>query len=137
MLRWGSSVLIISMICFAILVYLALPTFRVFDWLFGNLDDEVRLQLLVLATAFFIFGIVILLACIVTLTIKRALLKAEAFQIELDKLLLPKILIKILKFDFAFFHEFFNFEYRILDSVTSVCEIPLLNLFINPSDKFR
>jgi len=65
--------------------------FRVFDWLFGNLDDEVRLQLLVLATAFFIFGIVILLACIFTLAIKRALLKAEAFQTELDKLLLPKI----------------------------------------------
>ena len=90
-LRWGSSVLIISIICFAISVYLALPTFRVFDWLFGNLDDEVRLQLLVLATAFFTFGIVILLACIFTLAIKRALLKAETFQIELDKLLLPKI----------------------------------------------
>jgi hypothetical protein len=51
-LRWGSSALIISIICFVISVYLALPTFRIFDWLFGNLDDEVRLQLLVLATAF-------------------------------------------------------------------------------------
>jgi membrane protein YdbS with pleckstrin-like domain len=89
-LKWSSSALIISLFCFVISIYLALPTFRNFDWLFGNLDDEVRLQLLVLATAFFIFGIVILLACIVTLAIKRALLKAEAFQIELDKLLLPK-----------------------------------------------
>gem|GEM_PF-4398178 len=89
-MKWSSSALIISLFCFVISIYLALPTFRNFDWLFGNLDDEVRLQLLVLATAFFIFGIVILLACIVTLAIKRALLKAEAFQIELDKLLLPK-----------------------------------------------
>jgi len=107
--------------------------FRVFDWLFGNLDDEVRLQLLVLATAFFIFGIVILLACIFTLAIKRALLKAEAFQIELDKLLLTKIL----KFDFAFFYEFFNLKYRVLDCVASVGEISLLYLFVNPSDKLR
>jgi hypothetical protein len=76
-LKWSSFAFIISLFCFVISIYLALPTFQNFDWLFGSLSKEVRLQLLVLATAFFIFGIAILLACIITLTIKRILFKAE------------------------------------------------------------
>jgi hypothetical protein len=77
-LRWGSFAVIISIICFVISIYLALPTFRIFDWVFGkNLDEGLKLQLLVLATAFFVSGIVILVVWITSLAIKRALFKTE------------------------------------------------------------
>jgi hypothetical protein len=46
--------------------------------LFGNLDGAVRVQLLVLATVFFIFGIAILFVFVFTSAIKRIMLKPAA-----------------------------------------------------------
>jgi len=44
---------------------------------------------------------------------------------------------KTLKLDFTLFYEFFNLEYRILNSVASIREASFLDLFVDPSDKLR
>jgi hypothetical protein len=72
-LKFGSVVTIISVICLLFSVYLALLSLETFGAPLNiKLDASLKMQLLILATFFFVIGIMLLICLAVCFVMKKA-----------------------------------------------------------------